>query len=76
MQKLDHQGILKTLDPVERLERTREDSRIRVERPSYTRTAWEDFRLPNLWTEGQVDSGGKYCPAITNRHHAVKSRLL
>ena len=49
---------------------------IRVERPDCDWTAWEDSNLPSLWTESQVDSGGKYYSAITNRHRAVKKGSL
>ena len=40
------------------------------------RTAWEDSGLPSLRIESQVDSGGKYHSAITNRHRLAKRRSL
>ena len=54
----------------------KEGIRIRVERPDCNRMAWEDSGLPSLRTESQVDSSGKYCSAITNRHRAVKRGSL
>ena len=44
----------------------KEGIRIWVERPDCDRTVWEDFGSPSLRTESQMDSGGKYCSAITN----------
>ena len=38
-----------------------------VERPGCDRTAWEDFGLPSLQMESQVDSSGKCYPLTTNR---------
>ena len=54
----------------------KEGSWIRLERPDCDRTAWEDSGLPSLWMERQVDSGGRYYSAITNRHHAIKTGSL
>ena len=54
----------------------KEGIRIRVEHPDCDRTAWEDSGLPSLRTESQVDSGGKYCSTITNRHRVIKRGLL
>ena len=39
---------------------------IQVERPDCDRTASEDFELPSLRTESQVDPSGKYYPLTTN----------
>ena len=50
----------------------KEGIRIRVERPSCDRTAWEDSGLPSLRTESQVDSSGKYYLLITNRPGAIR----
>ena len=44
----------------------KEGIRIRMERPNYNRTAWEDSGLPSLRTESQVDPSGKYYPLTTN----------
>ena len=49
---------------------------IRVECPDCNQTAWEDSSLPSLRTESQVDSGGKYHSAITNRHRAIERGSL
>ena len=49
---------------------------IQVERLGCDRTAWEDSGLPSLRTESQVDSGGKYHLAITNRHRVAKRGSL
>ena len=57
---------------VESLKRTREDPGIWVERLGCSETAWEVSGLPNLQLEGQVDSDGKYCSAITNTHCAIE----
>ena len=49
---------------------------IRVECFDCDRTAWKDSDLPSLRAESQVDSGGKYHLAITNRHRAAKRGSL
>ena len=49
---------------------------VRVECPDCDWTAWEDSRLPSLRTESQVDSGGRYHSAITNRHRVAKRGSL
>ena len=54
----------------------KERIRIRVECPDFDQTVGEDSGLPSLRTESQVDSGGRYCSAITNRHRAIKRGLL
>ena len=62
---------------VEILEKTKKDLGIRSERPDCDRTAWEGSSgLPSIWAESQVDFGGKYYSAITNRHCATKSGSL
>ena len=49
---------------------------IRVERLGCNRMAWEDSRLPSLWTESQVDSSGKCYPLTTNQLGAIRFGLL
>ena len=49
---------------------------IRVERPDCDQTAWKGSGLPSLQTESQVDSGGKYHSAITNKHRTAKRGSL
>ena len=49
---------------------------IRVECPDCDQTVWEDFGLPSLRTESQVESSGKYYPLTTNRPRAIGSELL
>ena len=49
---------------------------IRVERPDCDRKVWEDSGLPSLRAESQVDYGGKYHSAITNRHRVAKEESL
>ena len=77
VQKLGHRYALKLWkgsgrEPGE----DKEGIQIRVERPDCDRMAWEDSGLPSLRTESQVDSGGKYCLAITNKHRAIKRKSL
>ena len=54
----------------------KEGIQIRVEHPNCDWTAWEDSGLPSPWTESQVDSGGRYCSAITNRHRSIERGSL
>ena len=49
---------------------------IRVERLNCDQTTWEDSGLPSLRAESQVDSGGRYHSAITNKHRVAKRGLL
>ena len=56
--------------------RDKEGSWIRVERPDCNRKAWEDSGLPSLRAESEVDSGGKYHSAITNRCRVAKGESL
>ena len=77
VQKLGHRCALNLWKGSGReLGEDKEGIRIRVERLDYDRTAWEDSGLPSLRTESQVNSSGKYCSAITNRHCAVKRGSL
>ena len=77
VQKLSHRCALNLWKGSGREpEEEKEGFWIRVERPNCDQTAWEDSGLPSLWTESQVDSGGKYHSDITNRHRAAKRGSL
>ena len=54
----------------------KEGIRIRVKRPNYDRTAWEDSGFPSLRIESQVDSSGKCYLLTTNRPGAIRSGSL
>ena len=75
--KLGHHCALKLWKGSGReLGEDKEGIRIQVELPDCDRMAWEDFRLPSLRTESQVDPSGKYYPLTTNQPGAIRSGSL